>query len=161
MLYLILSNERLIVKVKGSVKSIKYGKLSTLCVEVCNNQLFVLLISGEEPVGSFLLLCCIFTVLYVGQCIDIDHRDIINRVLNPPVKMYIHPTAFTDPEAYKNEFHKKDIRPGGNDISKLFQEFLSFVGLLPKKSQFMYVDFGGMIKPFILPFILPFNQSDI
>ena len=33
-------------------------------------------------------------------------------------KMYIHPSAFSDPEAYVKEFHKKDIRPDGNDISK-------------------------------------------
>ena len=44
----------------------------------------------------------------------------MDHIFNPAVKMYIHPTAFSDPEAYKREFHKYDIRPDGNDIGILF-----------------------------------------
>ena len=50
----------------------------------------------------------------MGVCIEVDD------VFNTPVDMYIHPTAFTDPEAYEREFHKYDIRPDGNDISKIY-----------------------------------------
>ena len=78
--------------------------------------------SGCHIVCSPLLLVFILAVIYVGECFDLDDEwddeDLINRVLNPPVKMYIHPTAFSDPKAYQETFHKKDVRPDGNDISK-------------------------------------------
>ena len=88
--------------------------LSIILPKTHSNASYVFIVIGD-PWSKWLLLGYFIILIFGAKCFAPPDMEGFFKAAS---KMYIHPSAFSDPEAYVKEFHKKDIRPDGNDISK-------------------------------------------